>query len=502
MKTFKNLKIIVLVAIIPLLLNCETVLDEEVKTFFTEETFYQTEVDAKLAINGIYGHLGSTFDPGIPNATGIYHTNYWISNALMSDEGVENYVGNGFDDLAVLAQTPENPIVSQIWANVYLGINAANLAIANIPNINMNEDLKDDLLGEAYFMRGLLYFELVRFFGEVPLYLQATKTFTADSYLERSSVNEVYAQIFSDWAIAETSLPSVQTGENFGRPTSWSAKAYIAKAALQQGLDYNLARTKLEDIINEGPFSLWEDYKDVFKVANNLGKEVIFAMSFLSGDDLFTTLWEGGHLVYRSLPGGVYGGRPNGGGFESPTLDLYNAFEDQDRRKETIFITEDNIRGEVVDFGGPQIIKYWDREAEPLVNDTENDLQLIRYADVLLMYAEVLNEIEQGTSAISIDAINQVRRRARFADGVERTGVLPDLTAMGYQAFKEAILNERRLELCWEGHRWFDLVRHGKLAEKVTAAKPNVSVAERHNLLPIPQRERDINNKLSQNPGY
>ena len=119
MKIFKNLKIIVLVAIIPLLLNCETVLDEEVKTFFTEETFYQTEVDAKLAINGIYGHLGSTFDPGIPNATGIYHTNYWISNALMSDEGVENYVGNGFDDLAVLAQTPENPIVSQIWANVY-----------------------------------------------------------------------------------------------------------------------------------------------------------------------------------------------------------------------------------------------------------------------------------------------------------------------------------------------------------------------------------------------
>jgi hypothetical protein len=187
---------------------------------------------------------------------------------------------------------------------------------------------------------------------------------------------------------------------------------------------------------------------------------------------------------------------------ESPTQSLYNAFEDMDRRKELIFLTKDIIKGEVVDFGGPQIIKYWDRQAEPFLNDTENDLQLIRYADILLMYAEALNEIEAGSTSISLDAINQVRKRARFADGVEREGVLPNLTPMNYQKFKDAILEERRLELCWEGHRWFDLVRHNKLVEKVIAAKPNVMVSERNNLLPIPQRELEINKKLKQNPGY
>jgi hypothetical protein len=501
MKIFQHYKTILIAVLFPLLMSCDSILEEEVKNFFTEDTFYKTEIDAKLAINGIYGHLGATFD-GAPNATGLYHTNYWTANALMSDEGVENFLGNGFDELAILAQTPQNPIISQIWANAYLGINAANLAIANIPNINMNEKTKEALMGEAYFIRGLLYFELVRFFGGVPIHLDATKTFIANSYPERSSITEVYTQIFSDWAIAENSLPLKQSGENFGRPTSWSVKAYIAKAALQQGVNYSLSKTKLEEVINSGQFALWEDYSQVFKISNNVGKEALFSMSFLSGNDLFTTLWEGGHLVFRTLPGGVYGGRPNGGGLESPTQSLYNAFEDMDRRKELIFLTKDIIKGEVVDFGGPQIIKYWDRQAEPFLNDTENDLQLIRYADILLMYAEALNEIEAGSTSISLDAINQVRKRARFADGVEREGVLPNLTPMNYQKFKDAILEERRLELCWEGHRWFDLVRHNKLVEKVIAAKPNVMVSERNNLLPIPQRELEINKKLKQNPGY
>jgi hypothetical protein len=501
MKIFKSYRKIILILALPLFINCETVLEEEVKDFFTEDTFYKTVEDAKLAINGIYGHLGATFD-GSPNATGVYFTNYWTTNAVMSDEGRANFLGNGFDEMGVFRQTPENPIVSQIWANLYLGINAANLAIKNIPDIQMNEELKDDLLGEAYFMRGLLYFELVRFYGDVPIVLEATKSFTSDSYAARNPISEVYAQIFSDWAIAENSLPTIQTGVNFGRPTSWSAKAYIAKGALQQGIDFPLAKTKLEEVINSGQFALWEDYNQVFKISNNLGKEALFSISFKQGNDLNTTLWEGGHLVFRTLPGGVYGGRPNGGGRESPTLNLYNAYEDLDRRKEVIFLSRDVIKGKLVEFDGPQIIKYWDRVAEPLVNNTENDLQLIRYADVLLMYAEVLNEIEQGSSAISLNAINQVRRRARFADGVERAGVLPNLTTLGYQEFKDAILAERRLELSWEGHRWFDLVRHGKLAEKARAAKPDVTVSEKDNLLPIPQRERDINKKLTQNPGY
>jgi len=488
------------IVVLILMFSCEKALDEEVKTFYTEDSFYKTEQDAKLAINGIYGHLGATFDEGI-NTKGIYFANYWTTNALLSDEGETNFNrGDAYNQLSAMVHTPENAVALEIWANVYLGINAANLAIENIPNIDMNEETKESLLGEAYFLRGLLYFELVRFYGEVPLQIEPQRTFSSEAFLPRSPVNDVYAQIFSDLSIAESSLPPVQTGVDNGRPTSWSAKAYIAKAALQQGEDMQLSKNKLEEVITSGQFSLWEDYDDVFKIDNNNGKEVLFAISFLEGTDLFTTLWEGGHLVFRVLPS-AYGGRPNGGGLEVPTLDLYNSFDDLDRRKEVTFMTEDVINGEVVDFERPYVVKYWDRIAEPLVNNTNNDLQLIRYSDILLMYAEVLNELNNGTTTEALDAINQVRKRARFANGVERN-VLPDLSAMGYEAFKDAILEERRKEFVWEGQRWFDLVRFGKLEEKVNIAKPDVPVAPRHNLLPIPQRERDINQNLTQNPGY
>jgi len=487
-------------AVLILIFSCENALDEKVKTFYTEDSFYQTEQDARLAINGIYGHLGATFDSGI-NTHGIYFANYWTSNALLSDEGETTFNrGDGYNQLSAMVHTPDNSVVLEMWSNLYLGINAANMALENIPDIDMDEGVKNSLLGEAHFLRGLLYFELVRFFGEVPLQLEPQRAFTSDAYLARSSVDEVYTQIFADLNIAETSLPVVQTGVDNGRPTTWSAKAYIAKAALQQGNDMQLAKSKLEDIMNSGRFELWQDYADVFKIANNNGKEELFGISFLEGTDLFTTLWEGGHLVFRTLPS-AYGGRPNGGGLEVPTMNLYNSFDDLDRRKEVTFMTEDIINGESVDFGRPYMVKYWDREAEPLVNNTNNDLQLIRYSDVLLMYAEVLNEINNGSTSAALNAINQVRKRARFADGVERN-VLPDLTAMGYDAFKEAILDERRKEFVWEGQRWFDLVRFGKLIEKVSIAKPNVPVAARHNLLPVPQRERDINQKLTQNEGY
>ncbi|MDC0635241.1 RagB/SusD family nutrient uptake outer membrane protein [Flavobacteriaceae bacterium] len=492
-------KLFLIVFLLPLLWACENLLDEDVKTFYTEETFYQTETDARLAINGIYGHLGATFD-GSTNANGIYYTNYWTVNALASDEGESSFnVGNGYNQISGMVHGPDNQIVLQMWSNIYLGINAANLAIENIPDINMNESIKEDLLGEAYFMRGLLYFELVRFFGDVPLQLQSQIVFETSAYLPRAPKEEVYTQILQDLMTAESFLPDVQTGENNGRPTSFSAKAYIAKALLQQGTNYPMAKTKLEEIGVQpgGQFDLWPDFGDVFTIPNNNGRETIFGISFFEGPDAFTTLWEGGHLVFRVLPN-IYGGRPNGGGLEQPTLDLFNVFDDNDRRKEVTFMTEDVINGETIDFGGPKIVKYWDQVNEPNVNGTANDLQLIRYSDILLMYAEVENEINGGPTAAALDAINRVRARART-----EVGALPDLAVMSYDNFKEALLLERRKEFVWEGQRWFDLVRFGKLAEKVNIAKPGLPVSEpKHNLFPVPQRERDINTNLDQNTGY
>ena len=145
--------------------------------------------------------------------------------------------------------------------------------------------------------------------------------------------------------------------------------------------------------------------------------------------------------------------------------------------------------------------KFWDQENEPLGNNTDMDVIYLRTADIMLVYAEALNEINNGPDATAYQMINAVRKRARF-DGTTELDILPDLSGLNYEQFKDAVLNERRLELVMEGSRYHDLVRMGKLVEKVSAAKPLATPKDYHVLLPIPQRERDLNPKLTQNNPY
>jgi len=181
----------------------------------------------------------------------------------------------------------------------------------------------------------------------------------------------------------------------------------------------------------------------------------------------------------------------NGQGWERPTNYLFNLFASNDKRKAATFITE--FEGET--FDGPYIRKYWDQEAEGGRQNGESDADFIylRYADVLLMYAEVLNEINNGPTTDAYDAINQVRNRAGIGD------LTPGLD---YQAFKNAVLQERQKEFVMEGHRWYDLVRMNKLQEQVLLAKSAANVKSYHVLFPIPQKELYYNPKLVQNQGY
>lgn len=502
MKTYKKSKILLVLVLLPLLWSCDKALEEKPKTFFTEETFYQTEQDAILAVNGIYETLGG----GASNRgwEGVYFSNYWTVTALTSDEGdVSPHNGNpNYRQLPNFSYGPTNEVVLNVWSDFYVAINAANLALQHIPNIEMDKDLKNRLLGEASFMRGLFYFELVRLFGEVPLVLEGTKSFEDSSYEGRTPIAEIYGQIVADFTFAEQNLPPSFTGADNGRPTAYSAKAYLAKVYLTQGIEYQAAKSKLEDIINSGQFALWDDYADVFKIANNNGKEVVYSINFDSQGTGLDLIWEGAHLTFRTLPLEYRSIGVNAGDLEIPTEHLYEQFDDLDRRKEVTFITEDIISGVRVTFNRPHIGKYWDRIAEPKVNNTGNDLQLIRYADVLLMYAEVLNEMNNGPTNDALIAINEIRKRARYADGAIRD-VLPDLgVGLTYQEFKDALLEERFKEFVWEGQRWFDLVRFDQFVEKVKEAKPNSAVRPENQRLPIPQRERDVNKKLTQNDGY
>ncbi len=500
MRLYHIYKLFLLMVLALTLWHCSDFLDED-PNFITEDSFYKTAKDARLAVNGIYETLGG----GSVNRSfeGVYFNNYWTIVALASDEGIPGPLA--FDDnykqLANYSLGATNTVIENVWSDFYVAINAANLAIDNIPNIQMDNELKNRLLGEAHFLRGLFYFELVRMFDDVPLELHATTSFTSESYLARTPSPKVYTQIITDFTFAEDNLPGEFTGADKGRPTLWSAKAYLAKVALTNG-DWQTAVNKTEEVMS-GPFGLWADYKEAFLIANNNGKESVFAINFDKGTS-FEEIWEGSHLNFRTMAQ-EYRAIPGAGGadLEIPTERLYNLFDDLDRRKSVTFVSEDVINGENVVLSGPHIHKYWDREAEPNgTPNTINDLQLIRYSDILLMHAEALNEINTGPTAMALNAINQVRARARNNAGIIEN-VLPDLEAtLTYEAFKEAILLERFKEFVWEGHRWFDLKRFNKFVEKINEAKPGSAVRPQNMFFPIPQRERDTNTKLTQNDGY
>ncbi|HRI22707.1 MAG TPA: RagB/SusD family nutrient uptake outer membrane protein, partial [Panacibacter sp.] len=277
-----------------------------------------------------------------------------------------------------------------------------------------------------------------------------------------------------------------------------AAKAILAKVYLTLEQWENCA-AKCKEVINSNQYALWADFADVFKLSSRGGKEAIFSVGF--GDSGGAIIfWEVGQFNVRLLPPQLaVEGVQNSQGWQVPTQDLYDKYDLDDRRRAVTYITEiNNPNGTVTDIK-PYIQKYWDRVAEPEGNGSANDYPVIRYADVLLMYAEAENEL--GNSADAHTYINIVRKRARF-NGIEDLPTVPDYENLSKDAFRAAVLNERRLEFVAEGQRWFDLVRTHTLETLVPLAKPGITPQQKHYLFPIPQHEIDLNPNLVQNAGY
>ena len=389
--------------------------------------------------------------------------------------------------------------IEYYWQDVYKTINAANVVIEKVPSIQMDELKKNHLVAEAHFIRAMMYFEAVKLFGSVPLLLEPTSNLD-NAYASRTAEETVYETIIADLKLAEEHLSeSFRVGK--GRPEPQSATALLSKVYLTKG-DYDLAAQYAKSIIESGKYFLWEDFADIFKISNMNKGEIIFAVNF-SG-----TLSQGfkpNQYLVRLLPPGLDKngeGPENAHGWEVPTEDLYNSFNPLDRRREVTFITSYTYSDGTTETFEPHISKFWDREVEPRGNTTDSDVIYLRYADVLLIYAEALNEANRGPTPEAYDAINMVRKRARF-NGIIEQDILPDLAGLDYEGFRDAILDERRWEFVMEGQRWNDLVRMGKLVEKVeSSGKPNTTPSKHHYKFPIPQRERDINTNLTQNDGY
>ncbi|WP_266368375.1 RagB/SusD family nutrient uptake outer membrane protein [Tellurirhabdus rosea] len=443
-------------------------------------TFYKTGGDLLNALNGAYGAL---------QFNGQYGQFYVISE-IPSDDTTPVLSGSVTDqdefDKFYLRTT--NPFLAARWSDGYRGIYRTNAVIDRSAGVTMDENLKKRVVGEAKFLRALMYFNLVRVFGDVPLVVKEIIDPQEGYAYGRSPVAEVYNQIVKDLTEAEAALPERYTGADVGRATRGAAKALLGKVLLTQR-KFPEAAAKLKEVIDAGTYELLPNYADVFRASGKNHRESIFDVQYKKG-----SIGEGSGFANAYAPenSGNAVIQFGGGGNNQPTADLIQAYEPGDLRRDVSLATSYvNSAGRRIDYNF--VRKYAD---QPITNgDSEDNWPVLRYADVLLMYAEALNE--SGQTAAALPFLNQVRRRAG----------LPNKTISAQAEMRTALEQERRVELAFEGHRWFDLLRTGRalpvLQAKAQAIGIKTALTANNLIFPVPQSQIDINKtKIQQNPGY
>lgn len=462
--------------------SCKKNLDEVPYSFLGEENSFKTASDATVALNAVYDKLRTIYGMTMIN----------MADLNSEELNVEATVGATVLDFKKNTYSASNSIFDAFYTNCYLLIDRANRVLQNVPGITMDPAAKAQILGEAKFLRALTYFDLVQAFGDVPLVLAPTSDVVNVS-IERTKAEEVYTQIINDLKDADAAnLPAKYTSSGtIGRATSGAVKSILAKVYLTRK-DYTNSALYAKQVIDSKTYSLFPDYKDVFPPANKNGQEHIFSAQFSCAKTVYGSPMAQNFSIYFSYPinqgGGVY---------NADTL-YVNSYLPGDYRKQITIITQKvnpSNNQLVLARNGPCIDKYWDHS--PCGEfQARNNFMIIRYADVLLIYAEAVNEIS-GPGTEAYDAINQVRTRARNGNSSANP---QNLTGLSQSQFRDAVLQERGWELCYEGHRRWDLLRTGKYLSTLQAA--NMSVSEKNLLYPIPQHQRDVNPALTQNPGY
>nr|WKN36088.1 RagB/SusD family nutrient uptake outer membrane protein [Tunicatimonas sp. TK19036] len=467
---FKSISVLFLIFTLS---GCEDFLESDPKSFIAPENFYQDRDQATAAANAIYDVLAST------GLYGSYH-NYITFGDIAANGITQGEVA--FDQHTI---NSSNGILSSMWDASYDGINRANAVIDRVPASQMQEEVKNRILGEAYFLRGLFYFNLVRIFGGVPLHTSEVNSLEKVA-LAKSSEDEIYQTIVADLEKASESLPIVPT--EVGRATQGAAKTLLAKVHLTLG-DFEQARNLSKEVMDLGVYELWETYEDVFKVANENGKESVFEVQFRSNAG-----GEGNSKTFI-IPSRLTDLVMNGPVFRDYYLteDLINLYAPEDQRAATNAVDSLIVGTDTVRFDGTVSIKYLDDSFTTDVQDADNNFIVMRYAEVLLMFAEAENEVA-GPTAAAIDAVNQVRRRAFSQDIMSPSDY--DLNAgISQAALQQAIWDERFREFPMEGMQWFDLKRTNRLLAIE-------EIEEYQAVYPIPLREMDINQQMVQNTGY
>jgi starch-binding outer membrane protein, SusD/RagB family len=443
--------------------------------------FYKSSSDFITAVNGIYASLQ---DP---------YNEFYVFAGIRSDEGdIQNTTGSFYqlyDEFDQFFLDPANPILQRAWTNYYQTIGRANTVLDRIDGIEMPESLSYRLKGEAHFLRALSYFNLVRIFGDVPLVVKEVNEPLAGLEHERIPLNLVYDKIIEDLENAANFLPERFSDIEIGRATKFAAKSLLGKVYLTVNQS-GLAETVLKDVIDNGGFSLLDNYEEIFNPNNANHVESIFEIQYKSGltftGSSFTNVFAPGDS--KIVPG-------DNQGFNRPTADLLSSYDENDMRFSQSVGFYSSADGAIIE--EPYTIKYMSNLENPY--DSDNNWIVLRFADVLLLYAESL--LSNGKSNEAISALNEVHAHPR-------TGLSPYTIAelSSDELIEQAIRNERKIELAFEGHRWFDLVRWNIYVDVMnahTGLRPGVMVMSHHRFFPIPQAEIDINpDGIRQNEGY
>ena len=414
-----------------------------------------------------------------------------------------------------------NAYTNAVYFHCYNGISRSNIVIGRLPGATMSDAARNDIDGQAKFLRAWNYFKLVRLFGEVPLYLKEV-TKADDAFLPRSTVDQVYARIVADAQDAVKELAPPAKFPQSGQATKGSATMLLAEVYMTQK-KYAEAEALLITLPAMG-YGLNANYADAFSTTNKNSIESLFEIQYLEGTAAGS---QPSNFIYQFLPRTsttvlVTGTATNTsaiGGWNTPTQDLIDSYEPGDTRLDaSIGVAEGvyNSSDLLVISADKSIVGYTAAPGKVGVpypkkylhlphvapNNTNDNWPVYRYADALLLLADAQNE--QGKAGPALTNLNLVRARAG----------LPAATETNQTALRAIILHERRVELAFENHRWNDLVRTGNAIAVMTAygnkAKIIYSnlptdafnIASYRLLFPIPQSERGINPDLTQNPGY
>lgn len=486
--------------------GCQDFLEPEADSHLNATSFYSNEEEFELAVNGIYSQLQELYNAG-SNST----ANFWAMTEMRADNTSFQYNASNrgsfeteFLDEFMTQETDLDP--ENTWRILYAGILQCNTLLSRIEEVEFSsQERKDQFIGETKFIRAFFYFHLVRLFGDVPLVLEEVNS-PQEAFSEgRTPKAQVYEQLISDVRDATVKLPPAYNGPDIGRATRGAAFTLLGEINMTLG-NFQAAIDNFSEVI-DADYSLMPNYADVFDPRLKNGPESIFDVQYNASIE-----GEASRYAYRFLPFNSGNSiipfndlNPGAAGFNIPTHDVIEAYEPGDLRKTASigwFVQEGNSAFDVsLGDSIPYIQKFVHPFDQP--GRTNENWPVYRFAHVLLMAAEAINEVA-GPTGEARAYVDQVRIRAGL-DEVD--------PGLNQEEFRQLIYREQRLELAFENHRWYQLVRTGRAVEvmnehgkKEKALKQRLppesfQVQEYMLLYPVPFREVRLND-FEQNPGW